>query len=63
MRNNSLYKNKYRVETFLLKYHDYLNGAYFVTIYVHQLEYVFGKIINGQMKLNKFGKIVKKMNG
>lgn len=34
-------------------------GAYFITICTHQREHLFGKIVNGVMKLNKFGLITR----
>ena len=33
-------------------------GAYFVTICVKGRQYLFGKIIDNEMNLNEFGKIV-----
>jgi len=56
---NNLFQNKYRTDTLRLKNHDYLHGMYFVTICTKNFINVFGKIINGQMKLNEYGKIVK----
>jgi REP element-mobilizing transposase RayT len=42
-----------------LKRYDYSQpGAYFITICTHQRECLFGEIIDGQMQLNQFGKIV-----
>lgn len=42
-----------------LKGYDYSQaGAYFVTIVTWQREFLFGEIQNGEMKLNKIGKIV-----
>ncbi len=42
-----------------LKDYDYSQeGAYFVTICTHQNIPVFGKIMNGEMRLNRFGNIV-----
>ncbi|MBL8097575.1 MAG: transposase [Anaerolineales bacterium] len=39
-----------------LKGYDYTQaGAYFVTICTYQRENIFGEIINGEMKLSKFG--------
>src|SRR6478735_29286 len=41
-----------------LKSFDYRNEAiYFVTICVENRQMVFGEIINGEMRLNEFGKI------
>ncbi|MFQ4146178.1 transposase [Chlorogloeopsis sp. ULAP02] len=42
-----------------LKGYDYSQpGAYFITICTHQKECIFGEIIDEQMQLNHFGKIV-----
>ncbi len=42
-----------------LKGYDYSQpGAYFITICTHQKECLFGEIIDEQMQLNHFGKIV-----
>ena len=42
-----------------LKGYDYSsNGAYFITICVKNRECIFGEIINGEMYLNDYGKIV-----
>lgn len=42
-----------------LKGYDYSQaGAYFVTICVHQRECLLGNIVNGEMQLSRFGKIV-----
>ena len=42
-----------------LQGYDYSQaGAYFVTIVTWQREMLFGKIVNGEMKLNEFGEIV-----
>jgi len=44
-----------------LKEYDYSQaGAYFVTIVAWQREVLFGEIVNGEMVLNDFGKIVSK---
>ena len=37
---------------------DSQKGSYFITIFVHNKENVFGKIFNGEMILNEYGKIV-----
>lgn len=43
-----------------LKDYDYTQaGAYFITICTHQRENIFGEIINGEMKLSKFGLVAK----
>jgi len=42
-----------------LKGYDYSQaGAYFVTICVHQRECLLGDVVNGEMRLSRFGKIV-----
>lgn len=42
-----------------LKGYDYSRpGAYFITICTHQRECLLGEIIDGQIQLNQFGKIV-----
>ena len=44
-----------------LKEYDYTQpGAYFVTVVSHQRKNIFGVISNGEMNLNKAGKIVEK---
>lgn len=49
---------KHRKQIRLKKY-DYSDaGWYFVTICTQNMEYLFGNIINNEMNLNKFGKIV-----
>ena len=35
-------------------------GLYFVTICSYEKEFLFGEIVNGEVKLNQFGKIVEK---
>jgi putative transposase len=40
-----------------LKGYDYCVGAYFVTIVTYERDRLFGKIENGEMTLNDFGKI------
>ena len=43
-----------------LEGYDYsLNGAYFVTICAHNHASLFGEILNGEMRLNNLGEIVK----
>ncbi|MBI5841655.1 MAG: transposase [Chloroflexi bacterium] len=42
-----------------LQGYDYTQaGAYFVTIVTYQRDCLFGKVVNGEMRLNDFGKIV-----
>lgn len=44
-----------------LKEYDYTQaGAYFVTIVTHLREPLFGKVVNGEMKLNALGEIAKR---
>lgn len=43
-----------------LKGYDYSQaGAYFVTIVTWQREMLFGEIVNGEVALNRYGKIVR----
>ncbi len=43
-----------------LKGYDYTQaGAYFITICSHQREHIFGEVVDGEMKLNKFGLVAK----
>lgn len=57
----SLYNQKYRIETCRLKNWDYgSNGKYFITICTKYHISYFGKIVNGQMKLSKLGKMAYK---
>jgi putative transposase len=49
-----------RRKTIRLPEYDYADpGAYFITIVAHQWERLFGEIVNGEMCLNEYGKIVK----
>ncbi len=42
-----------------LKEYDYSQaGGYFITICTHNWKNIFGKVVNGEMILNKYGKIV-----
>jgi putative transposase len=51
---------KHRRRSIRLKNYDYSQaGAYFVTVCTHNREYLFGKITNGKMQLNKTGKMIK----
>jgi REP element-mobilizing transposase RayT len=44
-----------------LKNYDYSqNGMYFVTICTQDWKYLFGKVVDGNMNLNRYGKIAKK---
>src|SRR6266540_3617173 len=51
---------KHHRRSIRLPEYDYTQaGAYFVTIVVWQREYLFGDIVDGEMKLNKFGLVAK----
>ena len=55
----TLFKNKYRIESARLPKWDYSSsGYYFVTICVYNRVCLYGNIVNGQMQLNTYGKIV-----
>ena len=44
-----------------LKCYDYSQpGAYFITICTHDRECIFGDVVDGEMRLNEFGKVVAK---
>lgn len=49
----------YHRRSIRLKGYDYTRaGAYFITICTRNREYLFGEIINNEMRLNEFGQIV-----
>ena len=51
--------NKHHRRSIRLKGYDYSQlGAYYVTIVVHHRECLFGEVVNGEMKLNRYGEIV-----
>ena len=55
----TLFNNKYRIESARLKHWDYSNnGMYFITICTNTMKNYFGKIVDGKVILNKFGKYV-----
>ena len=55
-----LIKKKYKRRSIRLKDYDYSQPeAYFVTICTYNRECILGNIINGEMQINGFGKIVK----
>jgi len=50
---------KHRRRSIRLKGYDYTQpGAYFVTICTHRREMLFGRVVDGVMQLNEFGRIV-----
>ena len=52
---------KHHRRSIRLKGYDYTqSGAYFVTIVAWQRESLFGAIVDGEMRLNQFGKIVQR---
>ena len=58
MRDRTKYKNKYRIKSNRLQGWDYSNsGYYFITIVTANRRYVFGEIIDNEMRLSDFGKI------
>ena len=51
--------NQHHRKSTRLKGYDYTAaGWYFVSICVHDWEYLFGNIVDGEMQVNQFGKIV-----
>ncbi len=49
------FKNRYRIPSARAAWHDYLGGAYFVTICTKDREFYFGKIEDEQMHLSEIG--------
>lgn len=50
--------HKHQRKSIRLKDYDYSQeGLYFITICCQDRLYLFGEILNGEMKLNRFGKI------
>ncbi len=50
---------KHHRQSIRLKGYDYAQpGAYFVTICTHRREILFGQVVNGDMQLNEYGRIV-----
>lgn len=53
-------KNKKNRQSIRLKGYDYsLPGEYFITICTHNRKHIFGDVVGGEMRLNRFGKIAK----
>jgi len=56
----TLFKNKYRNESFRMPGWDYSgNGYYFITIVVQDWQCLFGKIVNEKMIFSAIGRIAK----
>jgi len=52
--------NKYNRRSIRLKNYDYSQpGAYFITIVTHNRQCLFGEIVNGEIRLNEYGEIVR----
>lgn len=50
--------DKHHRQSIRLKGHDYAQaGAYFITICTHNRNHVFGKIVDGTVRLNRLGKM------
>ena len=50
------YKNRYRIPSARAAWHDYMGGAYFVTICTKNREFYFGKIEDDEMHLSEIGR-------
>ena len=51
---------KHHRRSIRLKEYDYAQpGGYFITIVTYQRECLFGEIVNGEMRLNKFGMVAR----
>ena len=58
----SLFRNKYRNESFRLTGHDYSSGGkYFITICTNLFVLYFGNTVTGKMILSESGRIANKM--
>ena len=56
---SELYKNKYKITSNRLQGYDYASeGAYFITVCTAKHICEFGKIVNSEMLLNNYGKII-----
>jgi putative transposase len=61
MAQNKFDSRKHHRRSIRLKGYDYSeSGAYFVTVVAFQRECLFGEIVDGEMKLNRYGEIVQK---
>ncbi|GHT22056.1 hypothetical protein AGMMS4957_11780 [Bacteroidia bacterium] len=49
------FQNKYRLKSARAEWHDYGDGAYFVTVCTKLREHFFGEINDGQMQLSPIG--------
>ena len=55
-----LFKNKYRIPSARLKGWDYSSeGWYFITINIKNKVWLFGEVIDNEMRLNDYGRIVR----
>ncbi len=50
------YKNRYRIPSARAVWHDYMGGAYFVTICTKDREFYFGRIEDDEMHLSEIGR-------
>ena len=56
---DSMKNEKYHRRSLRLPGYDYASeGGYFITCVTHNREHLFGEIVNGEMRLNDFGRIV-----
>ncbi len=52
--------NRYHRRSIRLPGYDYTQpGAYFITICTHERAYLFGAVVDGEMRLNEWGEIVR----
>ena len=57
--NSENLQDRHHRRSIRMKGYDYSQpGAYFVTICTHGKQSLFGKIVDGEMKLNDFGRVV-----
>ncbi|MBQ6307218.1 MAG: transposase [Bacteroidales bacterium] len=50
------YKNRYRIPSARAVWHDYMGGAYFVTICTKDRDFYFGRIEDDEMHLSEIGR-------
>lgn len=53
---NDKYKNKYRVDTTRVRWHNYAGGTYFITICTNNMIHYFGEIYDKKMHFSDIGK-------
>ena len=53
-------RSKWRRRSIRLRGYDYSQpGVYFVTLCTHNQEHLFGEVVDGEMRLNELGQVVR----